>query len=126
MLVEYAGRTPSPYTATVIGDCHGAYGRVGTTMTAYAHRDLQYDLVLLASWTDPAESDRNIGWTRAFFQALEPHLAGGVYVNDLGQEGQDRVRAAYGANYARLVALKNQYDPTNLFRLNQNILPGAS
>jgi FAD/FMN-containing dehydrogenase len=126
VLVEYAGRTPSPFTATVIADCHGAYGRVGRTTTAYAHRDLQYDLVILASWTDLAESDRNIDWTREFFQALEPHLSRGVYVNDLGNEAHDRVREAYGENYERLVHLKSRYDPTNLFRLNQNIPPGGA
>ena len=70
-------------------------------------------------WTDPADTQRNIDWTQGLFAAWEPHLARAVYVNDLGDEGEDRARSAYGDNYPRLVALKNKYDPTNLFRLNQ-------
>ena len=62
-------------------------------------------------------------WGRAFWTALRPFSTGGVYVNNLGDEGEDRVRSAFGGNYDRLVALKNKYDPTNLFRLNQNIRP---
>ena len=122
-IVEHAARVPSPFTATVFADCHGAYRRVANSETAYSHRHLQYDLVILSAWTDPAETERNIRWTRDFFAALEPELSGGVYVNDLGDEGSERVRHAYGENYERLVALKTQYDPTNLFRLNQNIAP---
>jgi FAD/FMN-containing dehydrogenase len=122
-VIEYTGRTPSPHTATVFADCHGAFGRVGNTETAYSHRHLQYDLVILSAWTDPAATERNVGWTRDFFRAIEPELAGGVYVNDLGEEGAERVRHAYGENYERLVKLKTRYDPTNLFRLNQNIAP---
>ncbi len=64
-------------------------------------------------------------WTRAFFDAVQPLAARGVYVNDLGEEGEDRVREAYGDNYARLAAIKATYDPTNLFRANQNIAPAG-
>ena len=102
---------------------HGAYRRVGKTDTAYYHRDLQYDLIGVSMWTDPADTQRNIDWTQRLFAAWEPHLARAVYVNDLGDEGEDRARSAYGDNYPRLVVLKNKYDPTNLFRLNQNIKP---
>jgi FAD/FMN-containing dehydrogenase len=124
--IDHARRVPSPFTAVVFADCHGAYSRVGKSDTAYSHRDLQYDLVILSSWVNPADSDRNIGWTRTFFDAIRPHLSHGVYVNDLGDDdGTERVRNAYGANYARLVELKNTYDPTNLFRLNQNIKPSV-
>jgi len=84
---------------------------------------LQYDLVILAGWTDQAATDANINWTRELFDALQPHLDHGVYVNDLGEEGGQRVRDAYGVNYARLAAVKAQYDRTNFFRLNQNIPP---
>ncbi|HEX5501214.1 MAG TPA: FAD-binding oxidoreductase [Thermomicrobiales bacterium] len=124
--VEHFGRVPSPFTALAFADCHGAYARVGQSDTAYSHRDLQWDLNILGNWADPADTDRNIRWTRACFDALEPHLSHGVYVNDLGDEGGQRVRDAYGANYVRLAALKRRYDPTNLFRLNQNIEPAAS
>lgn len=121
--VEYARKVPSPHTAILFIEMHGAFGRVGKTDTAYFHRDLQYDLIALSMWTDPADTQRNVDWTRGLFAAWEPHLARAVYVNDLGDEGEDRARSAYGDNYPRLVALKNRYDPKNLFRLNQNIKP---
>jgi FAD/FMN-containing dehydrogenase len=82
-------------------------------------------LIILSQWTDPADSARNIEWTRAFFDAMQPLFDRGVYANNLGDEGEDRVQAAYGANYDRLLALKNKYDPTNLFSFNQNIRPTA-
>jgi FAD/FMN-containing dehydrogenase len=122
-VVDAARHVPSPHTAIVFADCHGAYARVGNGDTAYPHRHLQYDLVILASWTEPADTGRNIRWTRECFDALQPHLDHGVYVNDLGEEGDQRVRDAYGANYARLANIKARYDPTNFFRLNQNIAP---
>ena len=78
----------------------------------------------LAQWLDPGESERHVHWTRELWQALQPYTTGGVYVNHIGQEadeGADQVRAAYGANYQRLAELKQKYDPTNLFRHNQNI-----
>jgi len=78
-----------------------------------------------AVWTeDDAESDGHMGWARDFFEAMQPHAGDHVYLNFLGDEGADRVRQAYGAdNYERLVELKRAYDPTNFFRLNQNIEP---
>ena len=72
-------------------------------------------------WQDPADSEKNIDWARRCYRAAEPFLKAGVYVNYLGDEGEARVRAAYGVNYERLRAIKNKYDPTNFFRLNQNI-----
>jgi hypothetical protein len=123
--VEYAMRAPSPHTALLFAELHGAYSRVSKTETAYFHRDLQYDLIILSGWTDPADTQCNIDWTRELFAAWEPHLARAAYVNDLGDEGEDRARSAYGGNYPRLAALKAKYDPTNLFRLNQNIEPTA-
>ena len=119
--VEHATRVPSPHTVILFVELHGAYSRVGKTATAYYHRDLQYDLVALSVWTDPADTQRNIDWTRAIFAAWEPHIPRAAYVNDLGDEGEERTRSAYGDNYARLVALKAKYDPTDFFRLNQNI-----
>jgi hypothetical protein len=123
--VEYAREVPSPHTPILFIEMHGAYSRVGKTDTAYYHRDLQYDLIALSMWTDPADTQRNIDWTRGLYAAWEPHLARAAYVNDLGDEGEDRARSAYSNNYERLVALKNKYDPTNLFRLNQNIRPAG-
>jgi len=121
-LVDFAARMPSPLSVIVINDYHGAYRRVGKTETAYYHRDLQYDVIILTNWTDGTDSERNIGWTRSLYQALQPHMTGGVYVNDLDRdEGVERVKHAYGENYRRLVTLKAKFDPTNFFRMNQNI-----
>jgi hypothetical protein len=121
--VEYASKVPSPHTIIIFAELHGAYSRIGKTDTAYYHRDMQYDLIALSVWTDPTDTERNIRWTRDIFAAWEPHLAPAAYVNDLGDEGEERVRSAYGDNYARLVALKAKYDPTDFFCLNQNIKP---
>ena len=85
----------------------------------------QYDFLILGQWDDPAHSERNIAWARRAFAAMRPHLADAVYVNNLGAEGPDRIRAAYGANHGRLAALKATYDPDNVFRLNQNVPPRA-
>ena len=123
--VEYAKTVPSPHTVILFAELHGAYSRVGKADTAYFHRDLQYDAIILAGWTDPADTQRNIDWTRELFAVWEPYLARAAYVNDLGDEGEDRALSAYGDNYTRLAALKAKYDPTNLFQLNQNIKPVA-
>jgi FAD/FMN-containing dehydrogenase len=123
-LADFAGRVPSPLSAIAIADTHGAYSRVASDATAYAHRDRPFDLVILSSWTDPAETEPNITWTRALYEAVRPHAGSGVYVNDLDRdEGQERVREAYGDNHARLVELKRQWDPDNIFRTNHNIAP---
>ncbi|MEA2585743.1 MAG: hypothetical protein QOF33_3828 [Thermomicrobiales bacterium] len=125
-LADFAGRVPSPHSAIAIADTHGAYGRVAPDATAYAHRDLPFDLVILSSWTDPADSERNVAWTRGLYEAVRPLTPAGVYVNDLdGDEGQARVRDAYGVNYARLAELKKTWDPDNVFRANHNIAPAG-
>jgi hypothetical protein len=72
---------------------------------------------------DPTDTPANIAWTRALFDAMTPYLDRGVYVNNLGDEGGERIRAAYGSNYQRLTTIKATHDPTNLFRLNSNITP---
>jgi hypothetical protein len=122
-LVAQAAKITSPLSVMVIEYYGGAASRVGEAETAFPHRQAQYDLVIMAQWADPAESDRHIEWARETWEAAQPFTSGRVYVNILGVEGEERVREAYGANYERLVALKNKYDPTNLFRLNQNIKP---
>ena len=91
--------------------------------TAFRHRDAPYDLVIMPMWTDPGESETHRRWADALWRAMQPAASGGVYVNYLGDEGEERVKAAYGDGYERLVAVKNAYDPTNLFRFNQNIRP---
>src|SRR5215213_9842360 len=123
VMVGFVSEMPSPTTGVGLQQMHGAASRVDPTATAFPHRDEHYDFLILSQWADPAETERNIEWTRSFFEAMEPFFEEGVYVNNLGDEGEDRVREAYGANYERLLALKGKYDPTNLFRLNQNIRP---
>jgi FAD/FMN-containing dehydrogenase len=112
----------SPYSLVLIQHVHGAASRVGSTETAFALRGDSYVICILAAW-DGGEADRHIAWTCASWKALEPFASGGVYVNFLDNEGGEQVRAAYGGNYQRLVVLKNTYDPTNFFALNQNITP---
>ena len=123
VLVDYATRMPSAMSGIGLQQMHGAASRVSPNETAFPHRFEFWDVPILSQWTDPAESERNIGWARDAWAALQPFCEQGVYVNNLGVEGEDRVRAAYGESYERLVALKDAYDPTNFFRLNQNIKP---
>ena len=105
----------------------GAFSRVDEGETALGHRSAPWIININSRWSDPEESDRHIHWTRELWQAVQPYSTGGVYVNFLGDEGEDRVRDAYGPDkYRRLVALKDKYDPGNVFRLNQNIRPTHS
>jgi FAD/FMN-containing dehydrogenase len=126
IVVEHFARVPSPRSLLFFQQSGGAMRRGNT---AYAHRDALWNLILVAQWLDPAESECHIRWTRELWQALRPYGTGGVYVNNIGRaadDGADQIRAAYGANYPRLAALKQQYDPENLFRHNQNIQPAVS
>ena len=102
----------------------GAVARVGQDDTAFDHRDAEYNFAVIARWTDPAEAEANIAWARELWEAMQP-FARGVYVNYLGVgDSAERVRAAYSPEkYARLAALKREYDPENLFHRNQNIPP---
>jgi hypothetical protein len=121
VVLGFAADKPSAATGIALQEMHGAAARVDPAATAFPHRDSHYDFLILSQWADPGDSEKNIEWTRALFEAMQPFLERGVYVNDLGDEGEDRVRAAYGANYDRLAALKARYDPTNFFRVNQNV-----
>ncbi len=122
-IVNYGLARTSPFTVVLIEHLHGVASRVGPTETAFAQREESYIMGIFSNWTD-GEKDMHIEWAQAFWKATEP-FATGAYVNYLGEEGEERVRAAYGINYQRLVALKNKYDPTNFFHLNQNTKPIA-
>jgi FAD/FMN-containing dehydrogenase len=124
-IIDHASRMPLGLSAVHIHQLGGTVHRVGKQETAFANRDAAFALNLPAVWADPAASAQHIQWVRTFFAALQPFSTGGVYVNFLGEEGMERVQAAYGDNYARLVALKARYDPTNFFHFNQNITPGT-
>jgi len=122
-ILEHAPRMSSPLSSFYFQHLGGAIGRTGADTAAFGHRDALFDFAILTVWQDPAETHEHVTWARGFFDAMQPH-ATGVYVNNLGTEGADRVRAAYApATYQRLVDLKRAYDPDNIFRLNQNIDP---
>jgi FAD/FMN-containing dehydrogenase len=122
--ITYARRLSSPLTVILIFQLGGAISRIAESATAASHRDAAYVLNIQSSWLEPKEAVQHIQWTREFWMAMRPYSTGGVYMNFLtADEGEERIRAAYGTNYERLVALKNTYDPTNLFRMNQNITP---
>jgi len=124
-IVDSGAACTSPSSVVLIQHVHGAASRVSPTETAFALREESYVISMLAAWDggEASQAHRHIAWARACWMALAPCASSGVYVNFLGNEGEERVRAAYGVNYERLVALKNTYDPTNFFSLNQNIRP---
>ena len=123
VIVDRFASVPSPYSVILNFHMGGAVSRVPRDETAFSYRDAVYDFEVISVWTDPADDEKNMSWTREFGDAMKPFASGGVYVNALEDEGEERVKEAYGTGYERLVALKNKYDPTDLFRLNQNIQP---
>jgi FAD binding domain/Berberine and berberine like len=125
ILLRFVPRMPSTASSVGLQQLHGAASRVAPSATAFPHRAEQYDFLILSQWSEATDSDRNVQWTRAAFEAMQPHLEASVYVNNLGDEGPGRVHAAYGENYPRLAAMKRAYDPDNLFRANQNIDPST-
>ena len=126
-IIERAAECPSPMSAALVEFYGGAINRVGVEDTAYPLRTATYALNAISAWTDPTQDEANIGWSRGLWEAMQPFSPGSVYVNFLGvgDQGDDRVRAAYGPNVARLAQIKSVYDPTNLFRLNHNIKPAT-
>jgi FAD/FMN-containing dehydrogenase len=126
-LVEQAERQPSPLSTTDIWHLGGAIRRVGEDAMAYTGRGAAFAVTAEANWQAPMDDAANVAWGRGLVAAMEPFSAGGLYLNFPGflEEGESMLRATYGAKYERLAALKAKYDPTNLFRLNQNIKPAA-
>lgn len=120
---HFAANVPSPLAIVTFEHLGGAINRVPQGETAYGQRSARHTYLAVRAWEDPAETDENIAWVRGAYDVAEPFLQGGVYVNYLGDEDETRRRAAYGPNYERLAAVKGKYDPTNFFRLNQNIKP---
>lgn len=125
-IIEHAPRMRSPLSSFYLQHLGGEIACPDSTKAAFGHRDGLFDFAILTVWRDPAETAEHVEWAREFFDAMAPH-AHGVYVNNLGTEGADRVKAAYAPDtYAKLVALKDTYDPHNVFHLNQNIAPSRA
>jgi FAD/FMN-containing dehydrogenase len=124
VVVDGASSFISPLTAIMFFRLHGASSRVGASETAFGLRGDRWDVNVISQWTDSGDSDRQIAWTRALWGRIEPLISPNAYINHIaGDDKPEKVRASYGENYDRLVALKTRYDPTNLFQLNPNIRP---
>ena len=123
-IISGTASLPSPQSEIFIAQVGGAAARVPPDATAYPHRDVAFVMNVHTRWDDASEDDTCITWARAFFDASAPYSTGGVYVNFVSEsDDADRVQAAYGSNYDRLRELKVKYDPDNVFRTNQNIVP---
>ncbi len=124
VLLGAVGRLPSPQCEVFIGQLGGAINRVAADATAYPHRNVQFVMNVHTRWSSPSEDEVCIRWARALYDAAAPFATGGVYVNFMPEDETQRVSTgAYGPNYDRLARLKAQYDPRNLFRMNQNVAP---
>src|SRR5262249_15816689 len=126
ILVAHFAKVTSPLSLAVFFQKRGAMRRGPHDQTAFGHRQAPYALLITSRWLDPRESEKAPGWAPGLWEAIEPYRSGSEYLNDLGQEteeGRARIKAGYGENYDRRVALKTKYDPLNLFRHNQNIPP---
>ena len=123
-ILQFYATAPSPRTVVVLEhNGNGAFDRVPEDATAFGHRKWSYNFLVTTQWIEAGDTESNVRWTREFFDAMKPFLADAAYVNYLGETDQVGVRAAYGQKYQRLVALKEKYDPTNFFCMNQNIKP---
>ena len=127
VIAEHSARTPSGPAQTFIVPWGGAVERAGGEGTPMAKRDAAWVVHPFGLWEDPADDEACMAWGRGFRDALAPYASGGVYLNFIGDEGEERVRAAFGDDaYVRLSAIKAKYDPENLFRGNHNITPAAA
>jgi len=120
---EHGAKLPTLLSTMHMYPIDGAAGRVKNDATAWAYRDAKWSSVIVGVDPDPAKKETITNWAREYWTALHPHSAGGAYVNFMMDEGEERVKATYGKNYARLTKIKKKYDPNNVFRVNQNIKP---
>jgi FAD/FMN-containing dehydrogenase len=126
VLVAHATKPVSPMTQIIVVPGGGAIARVADDAMAFGHRHERWNIHYLSMWPDPADTAKNIEYTRAISGAMKPWASGAVYLNFIGDEGAERVHAAFGAEkYARLQRLKDEWDPNNVFRHNQNIPPSS-
>jgi FAD/FMN-containing dehydrogenase len=125
LAVEQFASTPSPMNGILFEHFHGAVTRVPPTDTAVPHREKGFNLLIPSVWLDPADTEKNVAWTRATHAAFSKHLVERRWLNYLGDDqGADAIRGAYGPNWERLVAVKRRVDPENVFHRNHNIRPG--
>jgi FAD/FMN-containing dehydrogenase len=122
--VDQGSKMPTMLSTMHLYPVDGTAKRVKSNATAWAYRDAKWSSVIVGVDPDPASKDTITTWARDYWTALHPHSAGGAYVNFMMDEGESHVKASYGKNYARLAKIKKKYDPTNFFRVNQNIRPG--
>ena len=123
--IKYASQLPTWQSAMHMYPITGAPKRVGKNDTAFSYRDANWGMVIVGVDPDPANKEKLISWAKTYSEAVHPYTAGGAYINMIMDEGQERVKAAYRDNYQRLAEIKNRYDPTNFFRVNQNIRPSV-
>jgi len=122
-VVERFKTVPSPMSAILFEHFHGAVTRIAPTATAVPHREEGFNLLLPTEWMDPADTEKNIAWTKDTYAAVSEHLVARRWLNYLNDDEDDSVRAAYGPNFDRLVEVKRRYDADNVFHLNHNIAP---
>jgi FAD/FMN-containing dehydrogenase len=124
--IDCFARCPSPMSKLLLEHLHGAVTRINPVDTAFPHRAEGFNLLFLSEWHDPKQNDACVAWARESYAAVQSFVGVNRYVNYLdGDERSDAIAAAYGPNYLRLQQIKAKYDPTNLFHMNQNILPRA-
>jgi hypothetical protein len=123
LLVEHGNRMASPLSMIVLEYYGGAAGRVPKDATAYPHRDLPWDILFIAQWTDPAETTMHRDWARSGEELLRPFSSNAHLLSALDVESEEVIHTAFGSNLPRLTATKKKYDPANFFRVNQNIRP---
>ena len=121
--LKHFAQTPTVLSGMHMYPINGAAHRPGRNDTAWSYREANFAQVIVGLDPDPANKEKITTWSKAYWQALHPYSAGGAYINMMMDEGQERVQAAYRDNYARLAQIKQKYDPTNFFHVNQNIRP---
>ena len=125
-IVQHGNQMTSPLSAVVLEYYAGAAARVPKDATAYPHRDLPWDILYIAQWSDPAQTTAQRDWARAGEEVLRPFSANAHLLSALDVESEEVIHTAFGSNLARLSAVKEKYDPTNFFRVNQNIRPNLA
>ena len=122
-ILDHTDLMPSPLSAIHLWAHHGAANRVTEDATAFPNRQFPFNLHIIGVWTDPLSDAEGIAWTKGFWEKMQPFFSDRAYVNFDNLQEPSRVKSAYGFNYERLSKIKTRYDPDNIFRSNQNIVP---